>query len=258
MASEIAVWKIAVTGGVFLVLFTAERLAPSVSHKQTGRLIRNAGLWLIILFASPLIIAPLTAIGANAIVWERPDSLKAGSVGALILIVDLVLLDLWTYGLHRAYHRIPVMWRLHEVHHRDEHLDTTSALRFHLGEVTLSALLRLAPIALLAIPLSTVIIFEALLLCAALFHHSNIRLPASIEKALSRVIVTPSIHWIHHHAIRSDTDSNYASILSLWDLIFRSRSQTQRYEAMKIGVEDRMDVSLHKLLILPFKSTETS
>jgi sterol desaturase/sphingolipid hydroxylase (fatty acid hydroxylase superfamily) len=216
-----------------------------------GRLFRNAGLWLVVAVASPLIVAPITAVGANHVLWQRDPSLVLGASGLAIVVVDLVLLDLWTYWLHRAYHRVPIMWRLHEVHHRDEFLDTTSAVRFHLFEVVLSAALRLIPIMVLATPLTTVIFFEALLLSAAFFHHSNLRLPPSFERMLSWVVVTPSIHWVHHHAVRADTDSNYASILSIWDRLFGSRSRTERTPGMKIGAEGVEELSFLGLLLSP-------
>lgn len=185
--------------------------------------------------------------------WTRPEWMATGAFLFVILLIDLIILDCWTYWLHRAYHRIPFLWRFHEVHHRDEFLDTTSAVRFHIGEVVISSFLRLAIIAVLALPLATVLIFEALLLSAALFHHSNVRLPARLENALSRIIVTPSVHWVHHHAIRRDTDSNYATVLSIWDPLFRSRSDTKRTPDMKIGAEGVEDISFFGLLLLPFR-----
>ncbi len=237
---------------VFLSLFSAERIARAAKPPEARvRLLRNFGLWIIVALASPLIVAPLTALGANHIVWERNPELTVGLIGLAVLVIDLVVLDLWTYWLHRAYHRVPLMWRLHEVHHRDEFLDTTSAVRFHLGEVVLSALLRLIPVTLLATPLTTVIVFETVLLASALFHHSNIKLPRALERALSYFIVTPSIHWVHHHAIRADTDSNYSSILSVWDRLFASRSATVRTSDMKIGAEGVEDLSFIGLLLAP-------
>ena len=237
----------------FAALFIFERLARAATPPQSpARLVRNAGLWFIVLLLSPLIVAPLTAWGVNHVFWTRPEWMTIGASGAIILAIDLILLDLWTYWLHRAYHRVPLMWRLHEVHHRDEFLDTTSAVRFHLGEVVLSAALRLIPIAVLSLPLATVIVFETVLICAALFHHSNLRLGKKFEAALSKVIVTPSIHWVHHHAVQRDTDSNYTSILRVWDFVFGSRSPTQRRYDMKIGVEGVEDKSLLRLFLMPF------
>lgn len=238
---------------VFAVLFVVERIFRAAPAPVTStRVFRNLGLWLVIAALSPFIVAPITALGANALLWERSPAMTIGAIGVGVLIIDLILLDLWTYWLHRAYHRIPLMWRLHEVHHRDAFLDTTSAVRFHLGEVVLSSILRLAPIMVLSIPLMTVILFEAILLACALFHHSNVRLPQSFERRLSRFIVTPSIHWVHHHALRSDTDSNYGSLLSAWDYLFRSRSGTKRSYDMKIGAEGIEELSFLGLLLSPF------
>lgn len=243
-------WKLVIGAVAFLLFFAGERLAaatprPEIKH----RLVHNLGLWAIVLILSPLIIAPLTAYGANHLLWSRPEALRAG---AFLLLADIVLLDLWTFWMHRAWHRVPVMWRFHQVHHFDEFLDTTSAFRFHVGEVIVSALLRLIPIMLLAIPFAHVIIFETVFICAVIFHHSNLRLPVKLERALSRVVVTPSIHWVHHHAVQRDTDSNYATIFSVWDRLFGSRSQTQRSLAMKIGVESIEDKPLLRLILTPF------
>ena len=249
--------KTFIVGAWFVVFFIAERLLRAAPPPESrARLLRNGGMWLLVMLASPLIVVKITQWGANHLIWTRPDFLNTGLAGAAALIVSLVLLDLWTYWLHRAYHRAPAMWRLHEVHHRDEFLDTTSAVRFHLGEVILSALLRLIPITLLALPLSTVIIFEVLVLCAAVFHHSNLRIPSFIERPLSRVIVTPSIHWVHHHALKADTDSNYATILSLWDPLFGSRSPANRAPDMKIGVEGVEDKGFFRLMLMPFGKAE--
>lgn len=249
--------KTIIVGVWFVAFFVAERvLRAATPPKSAARMLRNGGMWLLVLIASPLIVVPLTEWGVNHLIWTRPAPMNAGAVGAASLVVTLILLDLWTYWLHRAYHIVPAMWRLHQVHHRDEFLDTTSAIRFHLGEVILSAALRLVPIMLLAPPLSTIIIFEALVLCGAVFHHSNLRLSPAIETPLSRFIVTPSIHWVHHHALKADTDSNYATILSLWDRMFRSKSPAKRSPEMKIGVEGVEDKGFFSLMLMPFRKAD--
>jgi sterol desaturase/sphingolipid hydroxylase (fatty acid hydroxylase superfamily) len=163
-----------------------------------------------------------------------------------------LLLDLWIYWWHRANHELPFLWRFHEVHHLDGFLDASSALRFHFGEVFLSSLVRAGVIFLLDVPLTSVVVFETAVAVVAMFQHSNVALPARLESGLSRVIVTPSIHWIHHHAVRADTDSNYAAILSIWDRLFGSRSATRRSLDMKIGVEGRSDAPLPALVKRPF------
>jgi len=105
----------------------------------------------------------------------------------------------------------------------------------------------------LAIPFSTVVIFEIMLVAAAVFHHSNLKLPLRFEKILSRIIVTPSIHWVHHHAVKADTDSNYTVILSVWDHVFGSRSKTERTLDMKIGTEGVEETTFFGLLISPLR-----
>jgi sterol desaturase/sphingolipid hydroxylase (fatty acid hydroxylase superfamily) len=140
------------------------------------------------------------------------------------------------------------------VHHLDRFLDSSTALRFHFGEVALSAAARAAIVVLLDFPLVSILVFETLIAVAAIFHHSNLRLSPALEAALARIIVTPSIHWVHHHRVRPDTDSNYATVLSLWDGLYGSRSPTRRQPDMPIGVERREERPLAQLLISPFRA----
>ncbi len=245
----VVAYKTVFVGAAFALLFIGERLAAATPPpKDRARLLRNGALWLMLFLLSPLIVLPLTAFAAAHPLWTRPEQWS----GWPALIADIVIFDLWAYWVHRAYHEVPFMRRLHIVHHLDEHLDTTSAVRFHPGEVALSALLRMAPIIALSIPFAHVVVFEAALLVVSLFHHSNLRLPARLEAALARVIVTPSIHWVHHHAVPHDTNSNYAAIFSAWDPLFRTRSPTARTLGMRIGVQGLEDRGILRLLLTPF------
>jgi sterol desaturase/sphingolipid hydroxylase (fatty acid hydroxylase superfamily) len=210
------------------------------------RAAKNVTLLLINAGISPLLVIPLSALVVSHAPQWRPEWASG-------LIIDLLLLDLWIYWWHRGNHLLPFLWRFHEVHHLDEFLDVTSAVRFHFGEVILSALVRAAVIFALSIPLASVVVFETLVLMSAIFHHSNVKLPPPLERALSFIIVTPSLHWVHHHANRRDTDSNYSSILSVWDRIFQSRSATIRSPEMAIGVESRSDEGLVRLIARPFR-----
>ena len=246
--------------GAFLLLFLIyERVRPAVDHpllvRLRGasaaawrRLARNSGLFGINLLVSPLIVLPITVWAGQFTTGLRPAWLS-GWAG---LAFDLVLLDFWIYWWHRANHEVPLLWRFHQVHHFDELLDSTTALRFHFGEVALAALARAGAIVALDIRLSSVLLFETLVLMSTIFHHSDARLPPRLEQALARVIITPSIHWVHHHALRADTNSNYGTIFSFWDPLFRSRSRTRRWATMPIGVEGRRDRPLLRLLVTPF------
>ena len=252
-------WKAVAVGVWVLLFFVAERLRPAArpvlgsgpGAPRPGwwRVGRNLGLWLINAALSPLIVLPLTLwASSHAIPW-RPDWWQ----GLPGLALDILLLDLLIYWWHRFNHELPFLWRFHEVHHLDRFLDTTTALRFHFGEVLLSALARAGVILLLGFPFTSVVVFEVLVLVCAIFHHSNLRLPAGLEGVLSRLIITPSIHWVHHHARRRDTDSNYGTIFSFWDRLFRSRSPMARDLAMPIGVEKREEEPILALLVHPLQ-----
>ena len=250
------------TGAVmvfFAALFVLERVFPAARPRfgaMVGRVAqplmrvaKNLGFAGINAVISPLVVIPISAVAAQWSLGWRPEWFS-GTGG---LAFDLLLLDLWIYWWHRANHRVPFLWRFHEVHHLDQFLDVTSAVRFHLGEVLLSAVARAAVIFVFAIPLASVVAFETLLLLATMFHHSNLRLPAGFESLLSLIIVTPSIHWVHHHALRSDTDSNYSTILSIWDRLFASRSATRRTPYLEIGVEREHDRAFLSLIVRPFR-----
>jgi sterol desaturase/sphingolipid hydroxylase (fatty acid hydroxylase superfamily) len=249
--SDILEYKGWIVCGVFLLLFVYEHLRPAAtpSLHPVWRILKNLSFWPVNIGLSLAVILPVTYFAAEHALWNRPDNMPAG----LMLAIDILILDLFIYWWHKAVHEIQFFWRFHEVHHLDEHLDTTSAIRFHFGEIFFSSIVRAIVIMLFGIPFTSVILFEILVLSFTLFHHSNIALPKRLEAVISYIVVTPSIHWVHHHAIRKDTDSNYGTIFSFWDRAFKSRSTTRRSIDMKIGVENRKDKAFLKLLILPFR-----
>src|SRR5262249_37029260 len=200
-------WKVAIVLGWLALVFVGERLLPAVRPERgwfgdAPRLMRNVGIWAVTSAVALAIVLPISAWASAHPMWPRP-SWMAGWTG---LAIDLVALDLWIYWWHRANHEVPLLWRFHEVHHRDRFLDVTTQIRFLLGEVAISAPVRAVVIVALAVPLSSVIVFEILLQLGTMFHHSNLRLAPWLERALARVVVTPSIHWVHHHRVQSDTD----------------------------------------------------
>lgn len=247
LVAAVALWP-----GFILLMerLVAAATPPADNHR---RILRNIGLGLIALTAAPLLLT-LTGRLVSGITALAPLAIF-GPLGALS--VQLLILDIWTYGMHRAYHRLPILWRFHAPHHLDEHLDASSAFRFHPGEILISAALRLIPALLFGIEAPTLLLFEAILTANAVFHHSNIRLPAGFEKLLSILIVTPSIHWMHHHRKQTDTDSNYCAILSIWDRLFGSANPKPRRVGMAIGVEGEAEQSFGQLLLYPFRNPMT-
>ena len=253
--------------------------APEAKQVQNGRdafarLFRNFGLAGINGVLSVLVIIPLTLWASGEVTLPAPPLFGAAPLdmitvfiasiqafnsqwradqGVYWLVVDLIILDFWIYWWHRANHTIPFLMRFHQVHHLDRHLDTTTALRFHFGEVFLSALVRCLVIIAFSIPFFHIVVFETLVLILPIFHHANIRLPAKIDHMLSKVIVTPSWHFVHHHAVRADTDSHYGVTLTLWDRLFKSHHHQRRTPDMVIGLEGyRRDLSFRRLVSIPF------
>ena len=242
-------YKAVVVGAWLIVMLVAERLLPAVQRRGGWtRILRNIALWALNSGFSVAVIVPVSAWAASGALNWRPGWL-GGWPG---LLLDLLVLDFLIYWWHRANHAVPVLWRFHEIHHLDEFLDVTSAVRFHFGEVLLSAGFRVLVVLALDIPLSSILVFESAILIAASFHHSNLKIPLDLEQVMARVVITPSIHWVHHHAKRADTDSNYGTVLSLWDSVFASRSRTVRFPGLVIGVEEKGDVPITTLIAQPF------
>lgn len=251
-------YKTAIVGGWIAVFFLAERLRPSAIVPLDGggrlrRLLSNGGLFGTNALLSLLVVIPISAwAAASAPDWRSVYAPWWNGIGGLLL--DLLILDCLIYWWHRANHQIQFLWRFHEIHHLDETLDTTTALRFHWGEVLMSAGARAAIVLSFDMPIESVLIFETQVLLAAIFAHSNVKLPPALERAVGWVFITPAIHWIHHHAIRRDTDSNYGNLLSVWDRIFGSFNKTQRRPDMTIGVEREPEKPFWRLLIRPFEA----
>lgn len=258
IVQELLAFKGLVVGAWIALFFLAERLAPAATTAPTGgegrhRLARNVGFFVLNMGLSVAVVVPVSALAAETAPAWRADLVPWWG-GWLGLALDLMLLDFLIYWWHRANHELPFLWRFHEVHHLDAHLDSTSAVRFHFGEVFLSAAARGAVVFLLDIPLSSILVFEAMVLLSAIFHHSNLRLPAGLEGVLGGVIITPAQHWVHHHKVRRDTDSTYGTTFSFWDRLFRTTSPTRRWPGMPIGVEGRAEDTLPKLILRPFRT----
>jgi len=140
------------------------------------------------------------------------------------IIIAIMILDMMIYWQHVAFHRVPIFWRLHKVHHADRDLDASSGLRFHPVEIILSMAYKMVIVVCLGAPVMAVIIFEILLNGCAIFNHANVRLPKWLERPLRQILVTPALHRIHHSVIECETNSNYGFSVIWWDKIFRSYS----------------------------------
>lgn len=153
----------------------------------------------------------------------------------------VLLFDFWTYWWHRMNHRIPFFWRFHRVHHSDLHMDVTTASRFHFGEIMLSSLLRIPLIILFGAELWHLALYEVLMFPLVQFHHANIGLPSWLDRCLRVIIVTPDMHKVHHSRLQPETDSNYTSMLSLWDRVFRSFRLRPDPSTIELGLDEFAD-----------------
>ena len=179
----------------------------------------------------------------------------------LEFILSVLLLDLAVYLQHVLFHAVPVLWRLHMVHHADPDFDVTTGLRFHTLEIGLSMLIKGAAIVLLGASPLAVLVFEVLLNLSSMFSHSNIAMPTWLDAALRWVVVTPDMHRVHHSVIKDEANSNFGFNLPWWDYLLGTyRSQPKAgHDSMRIGllqIPPNRAVWLHRLLLLPFVQTE--
>lgn len=172
------------------------------------------------------------------------------------VLASIVILDLAIYLQHVMFHAVPALWRLHRMHHADQAIDVTTGLRFHPIEILLSMGVKLAVVLALGPPAVAVLVFEVILNATAMFNHSNVRIPLSIDRVLRLFVVTPDMHRVHHSIDRAETDSNYGFNLPWWDRLLGTYTAQPRkgHEEMTIGIEQFRTVRdqwLDKMLIQP-------
>jgi len=174
----------------------------------------------------------------------------------LAFAVALLILDLVIYLQHVLFHAVPLLWRLHRVHHTDVAFDVTTGVRFHPVEIVLSMLIKYAAIAALGPSIAVVFVFEVLLNTTSMFNHGNIRIPAPLDRVLRWIVVTPEMHRVHHSILRNETNSNFGFNFPWWDRWFGTyRAQpVAGHVDMTIGIEqfrEAIDMRLDKLLLQP-------
>jgi sterol desaturase/sphingolipid hydroxylase (fatty acid hydroxylase superfamily) len=259
MTSGIPGWIAPTVVAVAFLLFLAtETLRPLRRQRESklrriGRNLTVAGLGLatIELLQIPILL-PISAW----VLRERIGLLHwLGLSGWARTLAGIVLLDYTLWFWHWANHRIFFFWRFHSVHHVDLDMDASTALRFHFGELGMSVAFRALQIIAIGVNPRAVAIYQILLFASILFHHSNTRLPLSLERVLVRLIVTPRMHGIHHSDYLNETNTNWSSLFSAWDYLHRTIRLDVPQEAIEIGVpayQDPKKVTLGKILAMPF------
>ncbi len=259
MGHETAI-RLGVFLGVFILVAVAEMLAPRrvLSMPKGMRWFSNLG----IVFISTLAVRalfPLAAVGMALLVEERGWGLLNNFAIPywLAVVIAVVVLDFIIYLQHVMFHAVPLLWRLHMMHHADLDFDVTTGARFHPIEIVISMLIKLAVISVLGPPVLAVLIFEVLLNATAMFNHSNWRIPLAVDRVLRFFVVTPDMHRVHHSVIARETNSNFGFNLPWWDRLFGTyRAQPQQgHEDMTIGLTQFRDpkrLTLPWMLALPF------
>ncbi len=173
-------------------------------------------------------------------------------------VFSLLILDCAIYFQHRVFHRVPLLWRIHRVHHCDMGFDTSTAVRFHAVEIVLSMYYKMILVVLLGVSPWTVILFEIILNACALFNHGNVRLPGYWDRRLRLLLITPDMHRIHHSSIVHETNSNYGFSVPWWDRLFGTYCPNPAlgHAGMEIGLPEERDLrrlNFFRLLVLPLE-----
>lgn len=248
----------------FLIVFTLvacseflwprRRLTVSKASRWRSNLaIAAIDAGVIRLMASLMPVA--TAVMASARGWGICNLLSLPYWFSFIL--TLLALDLLIYLQHRLFHRIPLFWRFHRMHHTDLDLDVTTGNRFHPLEILLSLLVKTGAVMLLGAPATAVLFFEIALNATSLFNHGNLRIPVVIDRWLRFGIVTPDMHRVHHSTIPQETDSNFGFNLPWWDRLLGTYCDQPKYghDGIVMGLKEFRDLHrlrLFDLLVLPF------
>jgi sterol desaturase/sphingolipid hydroxylase (fatty acid hydroxylase superfamily) len=258
-------FKIGSAALVLAVLWVLESWIPLFPHfkGQTWARLRHAGGHFFLGLLNTALLS-LTLSGATIAVaqmvaehqWGLTPYINA-PLGVKTLVV-LLLFDLWMYIWHRLNHLLPFFWRFHRVHHSDPEMDATTALRFHPGEIFLSGVFRLGILVLLGMELWQLALYEAILLPVILFHHSNVAVPERLDRLLRVVLVTPWMHWVHHSDWQPETDSNFSSVLSIWDRLCGTLRLKKDPYAIRYGLKEYRSpdwLNVRGMLVMPFFRT---
>jgi sterol desaturase/sphingolipid hydroxylase (fatty acid hydroxylase superfamily) len=251
--------RIGIFLSVFVTMLTCEMFWPRrdlvFSRKERwitnfGLTVLNAGLSRATLGAATIAAAGFAASqGIGLLNWVALPSWAA-------VVLGLLALDFAIYLQHVMFHAVPVLWRLHQVHHADLGFDATTGLRFHSIEILLSLSFKLAIVVLLGVMPWVVVGFEILLNAASIFNHSNVAIPERIDRWLRWLLVTPDMHRIHHSSRVVETGSNFGFSVPWWDRLcgtYRADPVLGQL-GLEIGLSDyRQPLNLGQALLLPFQ-----
>jgi sterol desaturase/sphingolipid hydroxylase (fatty acid hydroxylase superfamily) len=248
------------------VLQTWEQIAPRRAWilPRARRWLANIGI-LVVNTVLARLVAPAAAVGIALYAEQHGIGLFHALEWpyALEVLFGAIALDLAIYLQHVMFHAVPLLWRVHRVHHADLDFDVTTGTRFHPIEILLSLAIKAAAVFIIGAPVLAVLIFEIALNATSMFNHSNIRMPKPLDRVLRTFVVTPDMHRVHHSVFRDETDRNFGFNLPWWDHLFGTYRSTPRdaHEHMTIGIpgfrNPRRCATLAGILALPFIREES-
>lgn len=257
--SEVPGWLgMVLGGGAFVALFLLELRRPlrRTVESKLRRSARNIAVAGLAAATVQLIERPVVEPLARLAEERRWGLLKRVHLPVWTeILLGGVLLDYTLYLWHILGHKVPLLWRFHQVHHVDLDLDASTALRFHFGEMAFSVLWRAAQVLGIGICPLTLSAWQTALLVEIMFHHSNVEMPDRLERWMSRLIVTPRMHGIHHSMVEAETNSNWSSGLTLWDWLHGTLQLDVPQGEIRIGVPaygDPREVTLPRVVQMPF------
>lgn len=262
--NEVAL-RLSVFAGVFVVLAVIELLRPR--RKLRAQKLRRWSTNLAIIVLDSLLVRAMAALAVPLVATAAAYYAAEHQIGLLNILdwpawlevaIAIIVLDFAIWFQHLVAHKVPLLWRLHQVHHADPDIDVTTAIRFHPVEIGASMLWKIICVLALGASVGAVVLFEILLNACAMFSHANIRLPLALDRVLRLVIVTPDMHRVHHSVARHEHDSNYGFNFSIWDRLFGTyRAQPEKgHDAMMIGLEPYQSdepLRLSWSLLIPFR-----
>jgi sterol desaturase/sphingolipid hydroxylase (fatty acid hydroxylase superfamily) len=244
---------------ILAVLFALERLFPlrKSTRLLIGRLVVNFSVSALTFFTAAVLVRPAALTTMH---WA--DAKTFGLVhlvrlpAALEFALSFLLMDLAFYYWHVLNHRVPFLWRFHNVHHIDPDLDVSTGFRFHFGEVAMSLVFRVVQVSVIGLSGWAFAVYELVFQGETLFHHSNLRLPIRFERLLNKVIVTPRMHGIHHSQVRRENNSNFGVVFPWWDRLHRTLGLNIAQAEIAIGIagySQPEDNELGNALLMPFR-----
>lgn len=248
-----------IVGGWFVTLFLLER-RRALRHNVDNKIVRDIRN-LAVAACAGMVMQTLEAPIAFRLA-RTAESKRRGLVPRLPLppllrgLVAIALLDYTLYLWHVLTHRVAFLWRFHQVHHIDREMDASTAVRFHFGEIAISVLFRVAQMILIGPSQMSFALWQMFLMICILFHHSNVRLPITLERGLARLVITPRLHGIHHSIAIDQMNTNWSSGLTLWDWLHGTLLTAVPQQGVVVGVANRSsydDQRLTRILALPFK-----